>query len=410
MGKLSPRRGTTFPLPTRVFLFALIVLAGVIWYLMTPMERDRAVRAVVRFLPRIQAVAALFRTERDELLDKMLRERTPWPVVTPVIAGINVAIYTWIGMDAHVPVVDLLGNFGPTTTNGEWWRLVTAAFVHTSLIHLVLNTAAVVHVGLVLERLVGSLTFAAVYLSASMLSSVVALSAAPVETLTGASGAIFGVYGFLIALWMWGTFQHAETTVRLRTIRRLAPFATIYTVFALSSDHLATTAECMGLVAGFGCGILTARPVRLRKPPIRRIATTLAASAYFTVSAVVPLWGISDVRPVLASIEAIEGRTAAAYNAEVDKFRKGRIDRFELADVIERRIIPELHRGRVALHGLNRTPHEHLSRVQAAEIYGLRRIEGWKVRAAALRAADSKKLRDADAIERAALDRFARVR
>ena len=126
--------------------------------------------------------------------------------------------------------------------------------------------------------------------------------------------------------------------------------------------------------------------------------------------AVVPLWGISDVRPALASIEQIEERTRTAYDAEVDKFRKGRIDRFELAEVIERKIIPELHRGRVALHRLNRTPPDHLPRVQAAEIYGLRRIEGWKIRAAALRAADSKKLRDADGIERAALERFARIR
>ena len=391
-------------------LISLIVLAGVIWYLMTPMERERAVRAVVGYLPRVKTFALLFRTERDELLEQVLRERTPWPLATPLIAALNVSVYLWIHFDAQVPVVDLLGNFGPITTNGEWWRLVTAAFVHTSLVHVVLNTAAVVQAGLLLERLVGSLTFAAVYLSACMLSNVLALSGAPVTTLYGASGAVFGVYGFTIALWMWGTFQHAETTVRLRTIKRLAPFATVYVVFALISEQMATTAECMGLVAGFGCGLLTARPVRLHKPPIRRVATTLAASAYFTVSAVVPLWGISDVRPVLASIEEIEQRTASAYDAEVNKFRKGRIDRLELADVIERRIIPDLHRGRVALHGLNRTPSDHLSRVQAAEIYTLRRIEGWKIRATALRSSDPKKLRHADAVERAALESFGKIR
>lgn len=391
-------------------LISLLVLAGVTWYLMTPAERERTVRGVIRFLPRVKAFALLLRTERDELLDRMLRERTPWPLVTPLIAGVNVALYSWIHFDAQVPVVDMLGNFGPTTTNGEWWRLITAAFVHTSLVHLVLNTAAVVHAGLVLERLVGSLTFAAVYLSACMLSSVVALAASPVTTLHGASGAVFGIYGFIVALWMWGTFQHADTTIRLRTIKRLAPVATVYIVFALLSDHIATTAECMGLVAGFGCGLLTARPVRLRKPPIRRVATTLAASAYFTVSAVVPLWGISDVRPALASVEEIEQRTASAYDAEVEKFRKGRIDRFELADLIERKIIPDLHRARVTLHGLNRTPSEHVSRVRAAEIYSLRRIEGWKVRAVALRTSDARKLRHADGIERAALERFAKLR
>lgn len=391
-------------------LISLFVLAGVIWYLMTPMERERAVRGVIRFLPHVKTFALVFRTERDELLERILRARTPWPLVTPLIASLNVGIYLWMHFDAQVPIVDMLGNYGPTTTNGEWWRLVTAAFVHTSLVHLLLNTVAAVHAGLVLERLVGSLTFAAAYLSACMLSSVVALSGSPVATLHGASGAVFGIYGFIIALWMWGTFQHADTTIRLPTIKRLAPVASIYVVIALLTEQVATTAECMGLVAGFGCGLLTARPVRWHKPPVRRVATTLAASAYFTVSAVVPLWGISDVRPVLATVEAIEQRTAAAYDAEVEKFRKGRIDRFELAELIERRIIPDLHRARVALHGLNRAPSEHVSRVQAAELYSLRRIEGWKIRAVALRTSDAKKLKYADGIERAALERFAKIR
>jgi hypothetical protein len=166
----------------------------------------------------------------------------------------------------------------------------------------------------------------------------------------------------------------------------------------------------MGLVAGFGCGVLTARPVRLHKPPVRRIATTLAASAYFTVSAVVPLWGISDVRPVLAALEQIEARTVSTYDHEVEKFRKGRIDRFELADVIDRIIVPDLHRARVELHGLGRTPAEYLHRVHAAELYSLRRIEGWKLRSIALRTADTRKLRAADLIERAALERFAKIR
>jgi rhomboid protease GluP len=400
----------TLPRGDAVILFSLIVLAGVVWYLMTPAERERCVRTVVRFLPRIKAVATLLRSNRDDLLDRMLRERTPWPIVTPLVAGMNLAIYAWMHFDAQVPVAEMLGNFGPRTTNGEWWRLLSASFVHSNFLLLLLNTLAVVQVGLVLERLVGSLTFAAVYLSASMLSNAVALWDAPVTLLTGSSGAVFGVYGFLIASWMWGTFQHAETTVRLTTIARLAPAALIFTVAAFWSEQLPTTAECMGLVTGFGCGVLTARPVRLRKPPIRRIATTLAASAYFTVSAVVPLWGISDVRPVLAAVEQIEQRTVSAYDHEVEKFRKGRIDRFELADVIDRIIVPDLHRARVALHGLGRTPAEHLHRVHAAELYTLRRLEGWKLRSSALRTADARKLRAADLIERAALDRFARIR
>jgi hypothetical protein len=44
--------------------------------------------------------------------------------------------------------------------------------------------------------------------------------------------------------------------------------------------------------------------------------------------------------------------------------------------------------------------------VQAGELYALRRIEGWKLRSRALRSADWRQLRNADAVERAALEKL----
>jgi hypothetical protein len=58
------------------------------------------------------------------------------------------------------------------------------------------------------------------------------------------------------------------------------------------------------------------------------------------------------------------------------------------------------------LRALDRPPRPHLPLVQAAEIYTIRRIESWKVRARALRTGDSEMLRAAESIERAALDRL----
>ena len=58
----------------------------------------------------------------------------------------------------------------------------------------------------------------------------------------------------------------------------------------------------------------------------------------------------------------------------------------------------------------NRPPREHQAIVQAAEIYALRRIESWKLRSRALRTADWRQLRNADALEHAALEKLSLVK
>ena len=67
-------------------------------------------------------------------------------------------------------------NFGPRTANREWWRLFTSVFLHTGLLHLLVNIIGLVQIGVILERLVGSVTFATVYLVAGGVSSAVSVS------------------------------------------------------------------------------------------------------------------------------------------------------------------------------------------------------------------------------------------
>ena len=99
----------------------------------------------------------------------------------PVLLALNVLVFLamgWGGDDAET-LVSWGANFGPRTTNGEWWRLVASMFVHTGTLQLLVNGAALVQLGLILERLVGHVTFAAVYLAAGLLASIVSLSDFP---------------------------------------------------------------------------------------------------------------------------------------------------------------------------------------------------------------------------------------
>ena len=79
--------------------------------------------------------------------------------------------------------------------------------------------------------------------------------------------------------------------------------------------------------------------------------------------------GISDVRPELARVVDVEGRTASAYGAAVDRFEIGRLTAEALAKLIERTIIPELQATHARLEAINGVPPEHQPLVAAAKEY-----------------------------------------
>jgi membrane associated rhomboid family serine protease len=79
--------------------------------------------------------------------------------------------------------------------HGEWWRLITAAFLHYGPFHLLLNMLALWWFGTALERRIGSGRFLAIYLVSGLAGSAGALILDPTTPTVGASGAIFGILG-----------------------------------------------------------------------------------------------------------------------------------------------------------------------------------------------------------------------
>src|ERR687898_1265090 len=102
-----------------------------------------------------------------------LRARTRRPVVTPAILVVNVAVFLLmlVGTGALGDADTLVGwgaSVASRTTNGEWWRLVTMLFVHAGPLHLIAMVAGLVPLGLMLERLVGSVAFATMFFGAGI--------------------------------------------------------------------------------------------------------------------------------------------------------------------------------------------------------------------------------------------------
>ncbi len=122
------------------------------------------------------------------------------PVVTYALIGINVAIFL-IQMVVGVNVV--AGDWGmwPVAIGlgGEWWRLLTAAFLHGSFLHLAFNMYVLFALGPTLERILGHGRYISLYLLAALGGGVASYAFSGVNTLSvGASGAIFGLMGALV--------------------------------------------------------------------------------------------------------------------------------------------------------------------------------------------------------------------
>jgi membrane associated rhomboid family serine protease len=299
-------------------------------------------------------------------------------------------------------LVEWGSSIGPRTTNGEWWRLLASMFVHVGAVHLIAETAGLVQAGLVAERLVGRLAFAVVYVAAGVLAGVWNLTVHPVSIHAGAAGAIYGVYGLLLASIVLGLVQRAALTVPLSVLKGLWPGIALFTLYNTATEGLVSEAMQAGLIVGFSGGMLVGGRVISDKPPVRRVCAVSAATVAIIVSLAAPLRGLADVAGEVARVQETEERTAQSYDAAVAKFKSGRIAAQELALLAEG-IRGELQVVHAQLTSIDRVPAEHWPMIEKASAYLVLRQDSWRLRAEGLRAGHTRTLQEADAAEHAAL-------
>ena len=395
-------------------LIALLAVAGVALYFMTPEERARLARRVGDAVKHAIG-AAIHASPSRQPFDELLRARTGWPIVTPLIIALNASVFILMlfgrgALGDTQTLIDWGGNFAPRTANGEWWRLIAAMFVHGSVLHLAATMAGLVPLGFILERLVGRIAFGVTYLAAGLIAGVVSLWTVSATSVTiGASGAIFGIYGLLLASLAWAFVRPPAVPVPMIMVKRIAAAAVPFFLYNLGTDHLGMASELAGLGTGLVGGLVFARGVAHEKPRLRRVAAVTAAAILIAVAAALPWRGLVDARPELARIAAAEERTAAVYDEAVARFRLGRLPAKGLAQLIDRTILPELQADRARLQALHGVLPEQLPLVAAAEEYFRLRDLSWRRRSQALHQANMNMLREADQSERSALEAFERM-
>ncbi len=205
--------------------------------------------------------------------------------ITFGLAGANVAVFAWVA--AHGPTTDTatLIRFGALEPArvwaGEWWRLLTAAFLHVGVLHLAWNLFLGVPLCRLVEGALGGKRFLILYLASALGASAASLLGHQAVVSAGASGALFGVAGAMFALYRrvvgsWAAFLRARE-IRLNAL--------LFAVFALAAVWLPIDqlAHAGGLVTGAAFAWLLTRPPPRRPWPWIVFAAALGAALALAV-------------------------------------------------------------------------------------------------------------------------------
>jgi len=391
-----------------ISLVGLLVLAAAALYFMSPEERVKLLKRAHRYL--IAGVDSLRPTPSEDALNEILRARARWPIVTLVLLVAHIVVFVAMlvtpgSLSDPATLVGWGANALTRTGNGEWWRLASSSFVHAGPIHLFATIAALFSVGIVLERAVGSIAFAAVYVMSAIVASVVSLWTAELTAVTyGSSGAVFGVYGLLLATAIYGGLRQPRLPVPLVVLKRVGAGATIFVLYNVMTDYLGAASELAGLATGLFAGLVLATRVVQQKAPVGRASLVGVVTVAIALLFVVPLRGMIDARPALLRVASIEERTSSEYAAAVEKFKLGQISTKALALIIERNIIPALQADRTRVDALRGEPRDQAPLVAAARRYFELRLKSWRTRADGLRASKIPLLNEAERTERDALE------
>lgn len=175
------------------------------------------------------------------------------PIVVPALIAVNVLIYVLTAVQAHSVGGNTASGLFESwamvplwVAGGEWWRLVTAGFLHIGPIHLAMNMVALWVIGKDLELLLGRLRFGAIY-AISLVGGNVAvyLLGAPNGPVAGASTAVFGLIGGV-----------AVAVVRLKL--NLAPVLGVIAInvfISFTVPGISLLGHLGGLVVGSACMI-----------------------------------------------------------------------------------------------------------------------------------------------------------
>ena len=198
---------------------------------------------------------------------KLLAESTPRFFITPSLVALNVLVFgamVLTGVSPVQPTIEQLllwgANFGPFTLDDQWWRLLSSTFVHIGVFHLAVNMWVLWDLGRLAERMFGNWTFLILYLFSGLGGSIASLLWNPRVVSAGASGAVFGVAGGLVAFWYLGKLEVPRRVIK-NNLNSILVFVGYNLFYGFGQAGIDNAAHAGGLVIGLVIGALLHRPL-----------------------------------------------------------------------------------------------------------------------------------------------------
>ena len=175
---------------------------------------------------------------------------------TLALVVINVLAYVWETTTGGLASNQALYDHGAlcklcVTQDGQWWRIYSSAFLHGGLAHIALNMFALLQIGTFVESFLGPWRMLAIYVVAMTGGGLgVVWFGSPNDVTVGASGAIFGLFGAILAIGL-RLGQRGRSL-----ISQMVPVVVLNLAFTFAVPFISKQEHVGGLISGFLAGLV----------------------------------------------------------------------------------------------------------------------------------------------------------
>ncbi|CAM3998308.1 rhomboid family intramembrane serine protease [Catellicoccus marimammalium] len=199
-------------------------------------------------------------------------KRKPW--MTYVLIGL--CIFVYLGMcyfqyiylpkegipsqnGQNVTLLTFGAEWGPLVHQGQWWRLITAMFVHIGFAHLFLNLLTLYFIGPELEFYLGKIRYLLLYLLCGIGGNVVSLFFDGNAISAGCSTALFGLFGYYIV-----QAKRSSSPWMRELGRQYFVFIAMNIIFNLFDSNVSLSGHLGGLLSGVLLGFILSPKKKVR--------------------------------------------------------------------------------------------------------------------------------------------------
>ncbi|SEP66730.1 rhomboid protease GluP [Ignavigranum ruoffiae] len=199
------------------------------------------------------------------------------PIMTYLFLALNILVFLYMlvvyGTTTDARVLLLMGakfNY-LILVQGEWWRLITAAFIHIGLSHILFNGISLYFMGLELEPLLGSFKFSLVYLLAGLGGNLASFAFNPANISAGASTSIFGLFASFVAL----AYIYPQSTWIRQRARNFIMLIALNIINGLLIPDIDNWGHIGGAIFGFLVTVVLLRPQQATRKTHKSLAFLL---------------------------------------------------------------------------------------------------------------------------------------